>query len=72
MELDNLSGAPDIAASVEPALERSGVVTGLSVDQNGVHGAPAATKDADDIGMRQRVANVQAEARLPRLVSGPK
>ena len=37
-----------------------------------VHGDPAVTKDADDIDMRQRVANVQAEARLPRLVSGQK
>ena len=37
MELDNPSGAPDIAAYVEPAPERSGVVTGLvPVDQNGV------------------------------------
>ena len=37
-----------------------------------VHGDTAVTKDADDIDMRQRVANDQAEARIPRLVSGPK
>ena len=72
MDLDDQPRAPSIAVSVEPTRERSVVVTGSPVDQDIVHGALAAVKGADDVDMRQRVANVQAEARLPRLVSGPK
>ena len=75
MELDNKSEAPDIAVSIEPTLERSKVGTCSPVNQDDILGAPAAKMmpgNADDINKRQRAANVQAEAHLPRLVSGPK
>ena len=75
MELDNKSEAPDIAVSVEPPPRHSKVGTSSLVNDDGVLGASAATRmpgNADDIDMRQRIANVQAEAQLPRLVSSPK
>ena len=78
MELDNKSEAPapDITVSVEPTPRRSKVGTSSPVNHDGVLGAPAATRmpgNADDVNMRQRIANVQAEAQLPRLHSvGPK
>ena len=75
MELDNKSEAPDIAVSVEPPPRHSKVGTSSLVNDDGVLGASAATRmpgNADDVNMRQRIANVQAEAQLLRLVSGPK
>ena len=72
MELDSKSEAPDIAVSVEPTPGRSKVGTTLPVNQDDVLGAPEATRMSGNVDMRQRIANVQAEAQLPRLVSGPK
>ena len=75
MELDDQSEAQGVAVCVEPTPERSRVGTCSLVNQDGVLGASAATRmpgNADDIDMRQRVANVQAEVQLPRLVSSPK
>ena len=67
MELDNQSEAPGIAVCVEPTPERSRVGTCSPVNQDGVLGAPAATRmpgNADDNDMRQRAANVQAKTLL--------
>ena len=72
MELDSKSEAPDIAVSVEPTPGRSKVGTTLPVNQDDVLGAPEATRMPGNVDMRQRIVNVQAEAQLPRLVSGPK
>ena len=75
MELDDQSEAPGTAVCVEPTPKRSRLGTCSPVNQDSVLGAPVATRssgNADDINMQQRVANVQAEAKLLRLVSGPK
>ena len=72
MELDSKSEAPDIAVSVEPTPGLSKVGTASPVNQDDVFGAPAATRMPGNVNMRQRIANVQAETQLPRLVSGPK
>ena len=77
MELDCPDRAPGTVASVEPVLKNTRVGPGsnVPVDQGNIPGVPAPVGlpvNADDADMRQKVLRVQAEAQLPRLVSGPK
>ena len=51
MELDSKSEAPDIAVSVEPTPGRSKVGTTLPVNQDGILGAPEATRMPGNVDM---------------------